>query len=1016
MRVRGFEVDAQLWGALRDGQRGSIETALAFLKKSTVTGSCLISLPTGAGKTGVITLICHLAKQGRVLVVSHRKAVRDQLFDEIAGGFLEKIAPSRRIQTKPVYQLTGSQLIPGIHVSTFQKLAGLPPDELEALKSNVDLLIVDEGHSEPSPVWSQVARGLRARKIVVTATPYRNDLFAFDIDSSSSYVYTFAEAVRQGVLEAPGFEVHRAADVVQRVNDILSEYPGAKCIVKCKSFEEIEHNFRLFSPAFKTLAIHDRFTGRTTDENRVSVPAKLRDSDWEVIVHQHKLDEGVDIPQAKVLVLTYNVGSGRELVQAVGRVVRKFADYPSYVIESESQANRAMWANYREFDTYLASPEKQTAFLRSLDTANLLKNYLDGFPEVSYFESSFRKKFDLGSIDVQSDLKIPLASVCFVRKLDGFSLEATTDRLMWDATRDGELVNVKLNQCGMNVVLAICFKNSKFLHDHLFFEPSLEITIFKELDTFVAVFDSRGRDFSNTEEYKLGSAVDVNALLTLAARSHATRTKEAHAAAIATTSRRPEHTAIRGRNLETIGSSQSNSAYALTTVKVDNLDVIGERHSSYYLGVGSGRVSDQMNRNFSLQEFDEWIRDIAAVIQEPPASHSALLGSYAKPIHHRPTLPPVSAIIDLSEYQAPLQLTWDDKTATIDNSFIYSSYERGFSFVGGAPELKFNLDYADDGRAVISCSEDVGYRGDIGGPVEIAPVGRLIDLLNKCNLKVLYADGTSYFNGDFYQVTLPSERGFELDQSKLGACVVAVSELLRDGLSEKAENEVDVDEFSPSSIFYLIDQLKAVSDPAATIIHHGPFFSGIADLDLLLCTDMGTEPADFILSSPTKLVFVHVKCGDASQRPQSSAGALAEVGSQAIKNLEVLTSANRSLMPGNWASMRNHWPVQNAPRVLRERVRLLGRKRIANPDVSMQLRVDALRQAWDIVADRRASPTVSKEIWLVAGNSFSRSHFERQLRRGNRAVSESLQAFQLIDSWQSLAANNDVAFKIFASP
>ncbi|AFT90260.1 DEAD/DEAH box helicase [Paraburkholderia phenoliruptrix] len=1016
MRVKGFEVEQELWDALRHGQKESVATALGFLRKRETAKSCLISLPTGAGKTGVIAFLAHVATQRRVLVISHRRAVRDQLFNEINGRFFGKVAPGLRMRKKSVLHLSQPVLSPGIYVTTFQKLSGLPSDELEIVKSNVDLLIVDEGHSEPSPVWSQVARGLNAKKIVVTATPYRNDLFAFDIDPESSFVYTFSQAVRDQVLEDPTFERIDVDHLVQRVREVITVYPKAQCIVKCRRFGDIERYFDLFFQTFRTLAIHEQFAGRTSNEHRVSVPADLSDSDWEVIVHQHKLDEGVDIPRAKVLILTYDVGSGRELVQSIGRVVRKFEDYPSWVIETGSDANRSMWRNYREFDSYLASPAKRDAFLKSLDTAGLLKNYLDGFPEVSYFESSFRKKFDLHSIDVKASLKVPLASVCFIRKSEGFSLAAATDRLMWDATRDGELVDVRHDEYGMNVILAVCFKNSRFLDEHLFFEPSLEVTILREFDSFVAVFDSRSRDFTQTVDYKLGSAIDVNALLTLAARAHATRTKEAHAAAISTSSRRPERTSISGRNLENIGgSSQGNSSYALTTVKVDNIDEHGERQSSYYLGVGSGRVSDQMKRNFSLQELHHWMQDVAAVIQEPPENRSVLLGSYAKPINHQPTVPPVSAIVDLSGFDAPLHLQWGNRSTTVENTFIYAEYQDGFAFVDGFRELKFALQYDGDGRAVLSCNEDVGYVRDVINRAGEEADGLFVDMLNESSLKVLYPDGTSYFEGSFYQVTLPSGNGFELNQSKLSGTIIAVPELLNPELSEKEEAAVTVAEFGTNSIFSLIDKLKAVGDPNATFVDHGPFFSCIADLDLMLCTDMGTEPADFILSSPTKLVFVHVKCGTSGCRPQSPAGALAEVGSQAIKNIEMLTSANRNLKPGNWARMSSPWPTPLANPALCNRVRLMDRQYRHNDAQDEEIRNQALRQIWNVISDRRISPSVSKEIWMIVGNAFSRHHFEQQMRRGRQAASESLQAFQLVDSWQSTAANNDVALKIFVS-
>ncbi len=1016
MNIEGFEVDQKLWKALRDGQKKSIAMALSYLHKPKIAKSCLLSLPTGAGKTGVITVIAHISKQLRVLVVSHRSAVRDQLYREINGLFFRKILDKTPIKLKNVYEFSGSPLTKGIHVTTFQKLSRLPQEILEDVKNSIDLLIIDEGHSEPSPIWSQVARGLSARKIVVTATPYRNDLFAFDINPEFSEIYTFHEATKKRDLVSPIFEKINQSDLTSTIIDKFNEIPNAKCIIKCKNFDEIERYSSLLSKSFKTLSIHHSYTGKITDDKRASVPSDLGKSDWKIIIHQHKLDEGVDIPQARILILTYSVGSGRELVQAVGRVVRKFENLPSYVLEYHGTSNHQMWENYIDFDTYLASPDKRAAFLMSLDTTALLGRYLDAFPDVSYFESSFRRKFDLQSFDAEKSLKIPLASVCFLRKSNGFNLAAATDRIMWDSTRAGELVSVRYNQHNMNIVLAVCFRNSRFLDEQLFFEPSLEVMILREFDSFIAVFDSRSRNLAGNQDYKFGTAIDVNALFTLAAREDKTRTKEAHASAISTSSRRPERTSISGSNLEDVGINQGNSSYALSTIKVDNVNLDGDRKSSYYLSVGSGRVADQMKRNFSLESFDNWLQEIAQIIQTPTTNKSTLLGSYAKPIKYIPSTPPISAILDLSKFHGFLDIQYNNNTVTIENNFVYSQYDNGFRFIEADPNLKFELNFDSEGKATLSCNTKIHYTISENNRSSLAPQGDFVDLANESPLKVLYENGTSYFDGNFYQISLPSENGFDLEQSKLGSVIIEIKELQAKDLTEKKEKCVTTDEFDKKSIFFLIDQLKSASNPKAIIADHGPFLPYIANLDTLLCSDMDTEPADFILSSPDKLVFAHVKCGKSINRPESSAGALAEVGSQAIKNIELLTSSNKNLKPGNWSIMPKPWPSPGANPALAERIRLVNRDRFLNPVRSEKTRISMLDAIWDTISQRRASPSVSKEIWLVVGNAFSRDHFKNQMAKGKNAASESLQAYQLIDSWQSATANNDVALKIFVSP
>lgn len=170
MNVSGFIVNEDLWQSLRHCQQESIQTALSYLKKplNENANSCLISLPTGAGKSGVISIISHKATQKRVLVLCHRRAVCDQLFKEIDGKFFSDRIEGEVIKRKAVYSDINDTFRNGVYVSTFQKLQTFDSVQLERLKQDIDLIIIDEGHAEPSPVWSKLVRGIDAdRKSVV---------------------------------------------------------------------------------------------------------------------------------------------------------------------------------------------------------------------------------------------------------------------------------------------------------------------------------------------------------------------------------------------------------------------------------------------------------------------------------------------------------------------------------------------------------------------------------------------------------------------------------------------------------------------------------------------------------------------------------------------------------------------------------------------------------------------------------------------------------------------------------
>lgn len=1013
MQVAGKQIDQVLWDSLRLCQQQGIKTALSYVNSSDFKKSCLISLPTGAGKSGVICVLAHVVNKKRILVLCHRRSVCDQLISQLKGDFFSKIGSDIKINLKEIYSSIDDLENEAVYVTTFQKLQTLSADELTKLKEKIDLLLVDEGHSEPSPVWSKLARDLESQKIIITATPYRNDLFQFDIDPNNSYVYTFEKALNDQILQNPIFSTLQSTDLITEIERLRKSQPGTKCIIKCKEFQDVQRYHDELVDKYKTLAIHDQYSGDARTSVTAHVPKNLKDSDWEVLVHQKKLDEGVDIPEAKILVLTYPVASGRELVQTVGRVVRKHNGFSAHVIELVKESNHKMWNNYKEFDSYLSKTGAAKKFLSSLDTAQLIDTYLDSFPDMSYFDSGFKRKFNFSEFDPKFSLTIPLASVCFIKKSALFTIELLMDKIFWQFTKDGELVKQFHDQFGCEVIASITFNNSKFLKDQLFFQPSLEIFLAKDIGNYVAIYDSRSRNFTSVPDLGLGVAVKVDDLLKLACREEKTRTKEAHTSAISTAEKRPESVSIRGQDLDRMATPQSNSSYALTTLKVDNLSRDYKKVSSYYLGVGSGRVSDQKKRNFVLEALSEWIDDVGEVLNSNTFNTSELVNSYAKPINEIPDADPVSLVIDLSGFDSDIIVDANGRNEILENNFLYLSYKNGFSLF---PDCKYRIKY--DKKLELLQFEAGNECGSLTATVTLNEdyySKNLLKLLNGVPLKVLYPDGVSYFSGHFYKVTLPSEIGIKLKDSKLNGDIIGLPCLLGEELDEKDERSTTVESFGINSIFHLIDMLRNVGKTAVRMDELGEFHKYIPDVDLILCTDMGTEPADFILSSSQKLVFVHVKCGKSSKQPESSAGALAEVGGQAIKNLEMLVSNSR-IKPENWTRLQQAWPTKDAIYKLEERLRLFKGNFFVNNQIDIQLRKDTLNAAWAVVEERRRLPSIQKEIWIVVGNGFSRMHFEVQIDKGHDAFGESLQAFQLIDSWMSTCSNSDVSLKFFVSP
>ncbi len=990
---------------LRGCQLEAVRNFVGYAEKNETEKAFLINLPTGAGKTGVISLISHLSDALKVLVICHRKAVKDQLFREISRKFFRNTINDPNFELKKTYRDSDFNQGDGVYITSFQKLTKLSDDELKEVQQSFDLIIVDEGHSEPSPIWREIIRQSSAMKVVVTATPYRNDLFELNVNTEHFYVFTFKDAIDDGVIMAPRYEqIESELELTAKIQDYLNANDDLKCIVKCKNLVEIQKYHDLLSRLFTTVSVHERLDLNEENNKFKRVGPALKVEGLRIIIHQHKLDEGVDIPEAKLLILTYELGSGRELVQAVGRVVRRYGEVQPLVIDLSHGANEGMWESYQRFDDYLASGGA-SEFVRSLSTSYLIGSFLDSFPKYSYFDGKFKERVDLSSLNPIDDFNIPHASVCFVQKGDNFSLPLLMDRLYWELHGTGALVKTYADVLDMQVIVYVEFNSSRFFTNKLFFEPKLHVIIVKEIESGVAIFDSGGRRYYNQEQYRLRDAIHIDKLTALAAKTAIHQIKETHARAIGQAVRRPESVALKGQNLDSDRGNQSNSKYALTMVKVDNIGIDGKRDSSFYIGARSGRVVDQKEANFTLYDISEWVDMISQCINAG-GNAGRLIKSYAQPIVNKPISKILSVLLDFTDCNSPTPTN----NGVVNPDFFYVDYQNGITFDAQGDLIELALTYLDDdGYFEVALTGASEARDDLKWITAFLNSGH--------RLKVLYEDGVTYLGGAFYKLALPYERGISAAESFACNALFPLDALNSRNLKEKGHaidgkyHLTTKDNFDTNSIFHLIDMLKGYGDPATPHGSLGPFATYIPGCDIVLCCDMGVEPADFILSSPEKLCFVHVKCGD-TLKPESSAGAIAEVGSQAIKNIHMLISGNSVIKPGNYSTWKNSWPSDNAKYPLETRYRLVdGIINHPAPDD------DSLSQKiWDLICTRRLSIKCKKEIWIVTGNSFSTKHFITSMENPQACSPTSIQAYQLIEDWLSTADELDVELKIFTSP
>lgn len=675
-----MKISEEVVEMLRDCQKTSVDTISKYLRSKSKK-SCLISLPTGAGKSGVICIASHSSKSKRILVLTHRRVVCDQLTKQLKGDFYKRILDDVADipNLKPVFKDINNFQREGVYCTTVQMITALSASELDSIKHKIDLVIFDEGHAEPASKWSKAVRKFECKKIIITATPYRNDLLSFDIDAKHHYIYTFKKAVENQDILEPIFEVINKNSLLEKIREIKVSQPDSVCIIKCKEFSDVQEYFDLMKTEFNTAAIHDQYANSIDENTLQNVPANIHNKNYEIIIHQKKLDEGVDIPQAKILILTYPIRSGRELVQTIGRVVRRYKEYKPYVIGLIDNESLDLWNNFEDFDEYLSNKKNVEKFIKTLDTTVLLESYINEFPEHSYYNAGFKKKFIFQDFDPIESLEIPLASVCFYKKNSNFNLANCLDKLSYYLNRQGALSK---NDPESGVITSIVFNNSKFLRDSLFFEPSLEITLIRELgNEYIAIFDSQGRKLSNNPDLGIGKVVNMDTLFkAISLPNKKTLTKQANTKSLQKNHHKPESISYIG-NLDYINHPATNSTYAITTGRFATLDNFNNKiDNSYYLGVGSGRISDQKKQSLNYEDFIDWLDTIYDRFQSENILQSNFIGSFAKLADSAPKEEPSICILDFTNFEN-LSFYYENIRYNINSDFIYKTYRRGFNFL-----------------------------------------------------------------------------------------------------------------------------------------------------------------------------------------------------------------------------------------------------------------------------------------------------------------------------------------------
>ncbi|MBQ5491776.1 MAG: DEAD/DEAH box helicase [Treponema sp.] len=324
---------------IRDYQKSA---ALALVgDKGPGTGFGTIVLPCGAGKTIVGMLIMSLLKTNTLIVTTNISAVH-QWIDEL----LDKTSLTR----DQIAEYTGeTKTILPVTVATYQILTWRPDKEGPYphfslfRQNNWGLVIYDEVHMLPAPVFRVVAELQAVRRVGLTATLVREDGcegHVFSLVGPKRYDVPWKELEHSGWiasaecvemrLDLPADkelayavagvrEKHRIAsenpEKLALTQSLVKKFPEEKILVIGQYLSQLNEVAQLLNAPL--------ITGKTSTADRDKLYAQFRQGEVRVLVVSKVANFAIDLPDASMAIqLSGTFGSRQEEAQRLGRILR----------------------------------------------------------------------------------------------------------------------------------------------------------------------------------------------------------------------------------------------------------------------------------------------------------------------------------------------------------------------------------------------------------------------------------------------------------------------------------------------------------------------------------------------------------------------------------------------------------------------------------------------------------------------------------------------------------------------
>lgn len=429
---------------LREPQREAYIAAFEYFSENE-QGEALIVLPTGTGKSGLISVLPFGISDGRVLIITPGLITKQSVIktlNPLEDNFWINYDIIFDPEDMPVVVEYDSDVLDeSLEKSNFvvANIHKLYKDSEKSLLKRVpkdffDMIIIDEAHHSAASSWKEVLNYFyNAKKIHLTGTPYRGDdepipgdnihttslatamrlklvkwLRKSTVNSEEMYFYVPNDNHRytkEEVLEFKETEwIQRSVALSKECSDLVINESISKLDELKKLSPSVPHKILAVAcsiahakdvaqwyseKGMSVVIVHSDLEKETLEDNLY----KIENHECNVVVSVNMLMEGYDHKYLSVLAIFRPYKSKNAFAQIVGRVLRsipedEITDYAidnnAYVIYHQETGLDIMWKSFqKEVDKSKISPVREYAFTEK-EYQNRENNYANILVDQAY--------------------------------------------------------------------------------------------------------------------------------------------------------------------------------------------------------------------------------------------------------------------------------------------------------------------------------------------------------------------------------------------------------------------------------------------------------------------------------------------------------------------------------------------------------------------------------------------------------------------------------------------------------